>query len=179
MNLKTWLSKQEDFFQGVTFLVDNFLDFNDSAYKVLQHFGEPVVDLERFQVTCYLPQHGSGDSKKSARYYKESDFNTDRVHCFKCQKTISGFYLFHSVKKAEGYTIHQIIEEYIKLFNLEIDLPDIDPNQVKSHTSSTETLKSEDFIYNQQYMSFVKERDLNHFRTLLRDITEKNGKDNK
>lgn len=101
--------------------ISPILDKQIEMYEVLNFYGIHVSpnDIEE-QVPCKLPSHGSVDGNKSARYYKESYTNTSRVHCFKCQKTLSGFWYFYTIEKDADKKPIEILLDYLRLFKVDI-----------------------------------------------------------
>lgn len=94
------------------------LDAEVELYSVLNYFGiSEVGSFDReLQINCLLPNHGTRDSKKSSRYYRDSNTNTARVHCFKCDKTLSGFWYFYYIKKDSDLDRKSIMISFIDAF---------------------------------------------------------------
>lgn len=99
------------------FYCSSILDSQIELYDVLKHFDVDVsVHSNEDQIECILPSHFGADRHKSARYYSKSDTGVARVHCFKCDCTLSGFWLFHRMLRDQDKKSLDILIEYIDTF---------------------------------------------------------------
>ena len=80
------------------------LDQSLSMIQVLRDFARlPIIgDPDQLQISCPFPEHGSEDKHRSARYYRidrKSGIKHEAVHCFKCSKTSTPFWIIHNIEK--------------------------------------------------------------------------------
>ena len=74
------------------------------------------------QIPCPLPTHGGVDRNPSARLYRfdrQNNKRRDSIHCFKCNKTVSMFWLAYIIlKETRDMRPIEIISEIIFRFNV-------------------------------------------------------------
>lgn len=89
-------------------------------WKVLNYYmGADELDeyTEEYQVPCLLPDHGSGDYHRSARYYmydRETEEESPAVYCFKCSSVKNSFSLLMEKERNEDgklIDVFNMIEE--------------------------------------------------------------------
>jgi len=168
--IREYLKSQPDTFEAL-FKLSPQLDFQDSAMQILEHYGVSDLfhSLDEFQINCPLPSHGTLDTLKSARYYTDSATGTDRVHCFKCQKTLTGFYIYYNIEKDAGKDLFTIVEDYIKLFDIQIDFEKLGIATTQS-TSILGDIKTPEYKQQVEYIRNKKLQDPDFYRQKIMEL---------
>jgi len=151
-------SKVGEYLLFVSKLLDTQIDLS----VVLDYFGIDVSTYSKEeQIPCLLPQHGTHDNKNSARYYRDSDTNFSRIHCFKCQKTLSGFWYFYTIQKDSDLKAFQILKNYVKIFEPEITSEFFDFEKGQNEKDEIIEKPLEEVI---QYYHSLKRRNIDQFK---------------
>ena len=101
-----------------------YFDKNMTIAGVYDHYGISIrgVSGGEYQIPCLLLEHGSQDTHNSARYYasdRETGVDSERIWCFKCQKFLTPFWLFHSREKDyHGLSFREILQGIWKYFRI-------------------------------------------------------------
>ena len=153
--------------------VSNLLNDQVEMHQVLGYYNIRSVGLiNESQIPCLLPSHGGGDNHLSARYYKESQYGHSRVHCFKCDKTLSAFWYYYAIQKdADIYSLN-ILLDFIREFKVEIKDEFF---QWEKEIEEKDTLKSNEksLKENIEYYQNLKKTNFDKFKKELYEIINK------
>ncbi|MFA5071095.1 MAG: hypothetical protein WC511_01840 [Candidatus Pacearchaeota archaeon] len=102
--------------------VANYYDSRIRMGLVYQLYGHSLDDsADQQQIPCLLPSHGTTDRHPSSRFYS-SDRNTGEkrhaVFCFKCQRTITPFWLLYARESQRNLKFRDIFLFISKVFKV-------------------------------------------------------------
>lgn len=142
--------------------------------SIYSYYGYELDDTsDQQQIPCLLPQHGTSDRHPSSRYYS-TDRNTGilkpSVFCFKCQKTVSSFWLlymreseFHGLRTRE---LLAFISKYFKVPFPRSILFNFDPLVYYTLEMSETNAKRKRIEYAEYLLSLKKANDPLYLREL-------------
>lgn len=164
----------------ILFDISEYYNAQIGMGRIYEHYGFELDDsCDQQQIPCLLPQHGTSDRHPSSRFYS-TDRNTGilkpSVFCFKCQRTVSAFWLLY-MRESElhGLKTREILQYIQKSFRIPFPrtiLFNFDPMQYYTLEVSEANMKKARIEYAETLLSLKKAKDPLYLSELKRFLTE-------